>query len=98
MYLKLAFPGADDGIDPRIQLGKSPWGPASVPGTMPVLIVQAVHDRTTSVYDMDRLAIAYAAGIANVTYHRDSSANTRPAPTDTVRLCDAVVRPLPIRY
>jgi pimeloyl-ACP methyl ester carboxylesterase len=39
--------------------------------TMPVLIVQAVHDRIISVDDIDRLASTYAAGGANVTYHRD---------------------------
>jgi triacylglycerol lipase len=39
--------------------------------TMPVLIVQAVHDRIISVDDIDRLAATYAAGGTNVTYHRD---------------------------
>jgi pimeloyl-ACP methyl ester carboxylesterase len=39
--------------------------------TMPVLIVQAVHDRIISVDDIDRLAETYAAGGTDVTYHRD---------------------------
>lgn len=39
--------------------------------TMPVLIVQAVHDRIISVDDIDRLARTYIAGGTNVTYHRD---------------------------
>jgi alpha-beta hydrolase superfamily lysophospholipase len=39
--------------------------------TMPVLIVQAVHDRIISVNDIDGLVRTYAAGGANVTYHRD---------------------------
>jgi triacylglycerol lipase len=39
--------------------------------TMPVLIVQAVHDRIISVADIDALADTYAAGGTDVTYHRD---------------------------
>jgi triacylglycerol lipase len=39
--------------------------------TMPVLIVQAVHDRIISVDDIDRLADSYSAGGTDVTYHRD---------------------------
>lgn len=37
----------------------------------PVLIVQAVHDQVISVNDIDELAHTYAAGGADVTYHRD---------------------------
>jgi acetyl esterase/lipase len=44
---------------------------ATVP-TPPVLIVQAVHDYLIDVEDIDRLADAYSAGGANVTYHRDA--------------------------
>jgi alpha-beta hydrolase superfamily lysophospholipase len=44
---------------------------AKVP-TPPVLIVQAVHDYLIDVEDIDRLADAYSAGGANVTYHRDA--------------------------
>ena len=43
---------------------------ATVP-TPPVLIVQAVHDYLIDVEDIDRLADAYSAGGADVTYHRD---------------------------
>ena len=39
--------------------------------TMPLLIVQAVHDRIISVDDIDRLADIYSAGGTDVTYHRD---------------------------
>ena len=39
--------------------------------TLPVLIVQAVHDRIVSVDDIDELTEAYCSGGANVTYHRD---------------------------
>jgi alpha-beta hydrolase superfamily lysophospholipase len=39
--------------------------------TMPVLIVQAAHDRIISVDDIDALAHTYAAGGTDVTYHRD---------------------------
>lgn len=39
--------------------------------TPPVLIVQAVHDRIVSVYDIDELTHAYQSGGASVTYHRD---------------------------
>jgi triacylglycerol lipase len=39
--------------------------------TMPVLIVQAAHDRIISVDDIDALADSYAAGGTDVTYHRD---------------------------
>jgi triacylglycerol lipase len=39
--------------------------------TMPVLIVQAAHDRIISARDIDALADAYAAGGTDVTYHRD---------------------------
>ena len=49
----------------RIRLG------AKVP-TPPVLIVQAVHDYLIDVEDIDRLADAYSAGGADVTYHRDA--------------------------
>jgi hypothetical protein len=38
----------------------------------PVLIVQAVHDYLIDVHDIDELADAYAAGGADVTYHRDA--------------------------
>ena len=44
---------------------------AKVP-TPPVLIVQAVHDYLIDVEDIDRLADAYSAGGASVTYHRDA--------------------------
>jgi alpha-beta hydrolase superfamily lysophospholipase len=44
---------------------------AKVP-TPPVLIVQAVHDYLIDVDDIDRLADAYSAGGADVTYHRDA--------------------------
>jgi Secretory lipase len=37
-----------------------------------VLIVQAVHDYLIDVEDIDRLADAYSAGGADVTYHRDA--------------------------
>ena len=43
---------------------------AAVP-TPPVLIVQAVYDQLISVGDIDELAETYAAGGADVTYHRD---------------------------
>lgn len=39
--------------------------------SVPVLIVQAVHDRIVSVADIDELTDAYSSGGANVTYHRD---------------------------
>lgn len=39
--------------------------------TPPVLLVQAVHDQIISIDDIDTLADAYAAGGADVTYHRD---------------------------
>jgi triacylglycerol lipase len=38
---------------------------------VPVLIVQAVHDRIVSVDDIDQLAQVYTAGGCEVTYHRD---------------------------
>ncbi|ADT99583.1 MULTISPECIES: lipase family protein [Mycolicibacterium] len=38
---------------------------------VPVLIVQAVHDRIISVDDIDELTETYTAGGASVTYHRD---------------------------
>lgn len=38
---------------------------------VPVLIVQAVHDRIVSVDDIDELAEVYTAGGCEVTYHRD---------------------------
>ncbi|MGO8965041.1 lipase family protein [Mycobacterium sp.] len=44
---------------------------AKVP-TPPVLIVQAVHDYLIAVEDVDKLADAYMAGGAAVTYHRDA--------------------------
>jgi triacylglycerol lipase len=47
-----------------IKLGKA------VPD-LPVLIVQAVHDSVIAVEDIDDLAHTYAAGGAQVTYHRD---------------------------
>jgi len=40
--------------------------------TPPVLIVQAVYDYLIDVHDIDRLADAYSAGGADVTYHRDA--------------------------
>ncbi|MDA4085901.1 putative inactive lipase [Mycolicibacterium hassiacum DSM 44199] len=43
---------------------------AAVP-TPPVLVVQAVHDRIVSVYDIDDLTETYRSGGASVTYHRD---------------------------
>lgn len=43
---------------------------ANVP-SLPVLIVQAVHDSVIAVDDIDDLAHAYSAGGAQVTYHRD---------------------------
>jgi triacylglycerol lipase len=39
--------------------------------TPPVLIVQAVHDKIVSVYDIDELTETYRSGGASVTYHRD---------------------------
>jgi pimeloyl-ACP methyl ester carboxylesterase len=49
----------------RIKLGtKAP--------SMPVLIVQAVHDELISVEVIDELADAYSAGGTDVTYHRDA--------------------------
>ncbi|KUI29482.1 lipase [Mycobacterium sp. IS-1742] len=39
--------------------------------TMPVLIIQAVHDRIIAVSDIDQLAQTYALGGTDVTYHRD---------------------------
>lgn len=38
---------------------------------VPVLVVQAVHDRIVSVEDIDALTHTYARGGTNVTYHRD---------------------------
>jgi triacylglycerol lipase len=38
---------------------------------MPVLIVQAAHDRIISASDIDALAHTYETGGTNVTYHRD---------------------------
>ena len=38
---------------------------------VPVLVVQAVHDRVVAVEDIDALTDAYSAGGTNVTYHRD---------------------------
>jgi len=40
--------------------------------SIPVLIVQAVHDELISVEVIDELAEAYRAGGTNVTYHRDA--------------------------
>ena len=40
--------------------------------SMPVLIVQAVHDELISVEVIDELADAYSAGGTDVTYHRDA--------------------------
>lgn len=39
--------------------------------TIPILIVQAVHDRIISVEDIDELTETYTRGGAPVTYHRD---------------------------
>jgi triacylglycerol lipase len=39
--------------------------------SIPVLVVQAVHDRIVSVDDIDELTESYRAGGAAVTYHRD---------------------------
>lgn len=39
--------------------------------SVPVLVVQAVHDRIVSVEDIDVLTHTYARGGTNVTYHRD---------------------------
>ena len=39
--------------------------------SIPVLVVQAVHDRIVSVADIDELTATYSTGGANVTYHRD---------------------------
>lgn len=39
--------------------------------SIPVLIVQAVHDRIVSVTDIDELTDTYSTGGTNVTYHRD---------------------------
>jgi alpha-beta hydrolase superfamily lysophospholipase len=39
--------------------------------SVPVLIVQAVHDQLISVEDIDELAEVYSAGGTDVTYHRD---------------------------
>jgi acetyl esterase/lipase len=60
----LTLPDVQDVFE-RIRLG------AKVP-TPPVLIVQAVHDYLIDVEDIDRLADAYSAGGADVTYHRDA--------------------------
>jgi triacylglycerol lipase len=38
---------------------------------VPVLVVQAVHDRIISVDDIDELTDVYTRGGASVTYHRD---------------------------
>lgn len=40
--------------------------------TLPVLLVQAVHDPVIAVEDIDALAETYRAGGAAVTYHRDA--------------------------
>jgi len=39
--------------------------------SIPVLVVQAVHDRIVSVDDIDELTETYSSGGADVTYHRD---------------------------
>ena len=39
--------------------------------SLPVLIVQAVHDSVIDVNDIDELVHTYSAGGAQVTYHRD---------------------------
>lgn len=39
--------------------------------SIPVLVVQAVHDRIVSVADIDELTDIYSTGGTNVTYHRD---------------------------
>ncbi|WP_264000677.1 lipase family protein, partial [Mycobacterium pseudoshottsii] len=39
--------------------------------TVPLLIVQAVHDRIISVDDIDELTHTYTRGGTRVTYHRD---------------------------
>jgi triacylglycerol lipase len=48
----------------RIKLG-------TVAPSIPVLVVQAVHDRIVSVVDIDELIDTYSAGGTDVTYHRD---------------------------
>ena len=53
------------GVFERIKLGTAVPAP-------PVLIVQAVHDYLIDVHDIDALAHAYAAGGADVSYHRDA--------------------------
>jgi hypothetical protein len=53
------------GVFERIKLGTAVPAP-------PVLIVQAVHDYLIDVHDIDALANAYAAGGADVSYHRDA--------------------------
>src|SRR5690606_33886008 len=59
----LSMPEVQDVFD-RIKLG------ATAP-SLPVLIVQAVHDSVIAVDDIDELAHTYHAGGAQVTYHRD---------------------------
>lgn len=39
--------------------------------TVPVLLIQAVHDEVIAVENIDKLADAYSSGGADVTYHRD---------------------------
>lgn len=59
----LSMPEVQDVFE-RIKLGgNSP--------SLPVLIVQAVHDSVIAVDDIDELAHTYHAGGAQVTYHRD---------------------------
>ena len=60
----LSTPEVTDVFD-NIKLGSAVPAP-------PVLIVQAVHDYLIDVHDIDELADAYAAGGADVTYHRDA--------------------------
>src|SRR6201999_1365957 len=39
--------------------------------SMPVLLIQGVHDKIVDVADVDRLVKAYTEGGAGVSYHRD---------------------------
>ena len=59
----LAMPAVQEVFD-AIRLG------AAAP-SLPVLIVQAVHDSVIDVDDIDELVHTYSAGGAQVTYHRD---------------------------
>ena len=59
----LALPAVQE-VFAAIKLG-------SAAPSVPVLIVQAVHDSVIDVGDIDELVHAYTAGGAHVTYHRD---------------------------